>query len=59
MQNQYLIGEDCVFGPVVEGRIWVYRMLICIITRKRKCLKGILEAVEVEDWKRVALTSAD
>lgn len=47
MQNQYLVGEDCIFGLVVEGRIWVYRMLICIIKRKRKYLKGISEAVEV------------
>ena len=46
-------------GLAMERRIWVYRILVYIIKRNRKYLKEILEAVEVGDWKRVALTSAD
>lgn len=59
MQNQYPVGEDSVVGLAMERRIWVYRILVSIIKRNRKYVKEILEAVEVGDWKRVALTSAD
>lgn len=59
MQNQYPVGEDSVVGLAVERRVGVYRVLVYIIKRNRKYLKEILEAVEVGNWKRVALTSAD
>lgn len=39
---------------VCGERIWVHRLLICIIKRERKQLKIILEAAGVGDLKRDA-----